>query len=193
MELKWLYRVTCLEGNLSQPDSELDCREDATRVTLKGRPGKENRDEDAEKQKWKKLISDHKLCVIFEFCLYPVPTTPLRLAEMIQSSRNLSQLLCSSFLTRHPYEIQYYYQTLYPRLHKLLETLRRASFGGSPLALEHLPEFIYYAYTFYHHIELLCREVEGEELRGIYHFIKRCAGCHWWNTCPGVNSVFGLA
>jgi protein SMG6 len=32
--------------------------------------------------------------------------------------------------------------------HKLLESLRRASFGSS-LALEHLQEFIYYAYTFY--------------------------------------------
>jgi hypothetical protein len=32
--------------------------------------------------------------------------------------------------------------------HKLLEALRRASFS-SPLALEHLQDFIYYAYTFY--------------------------------------------
>ena len=32
--------------------------------------------------------------------------------------------------------------------HKLLESLRRASFA-SPLALEHLQDFIYYAYTFY--------------------------------------------
>lgn len=32
--------------------------------------------------------------------------------------------------------------------HKLLESLRRASFS-SPLALEHLQDFIYYAYTFY--------------------------------------------
>lgn len=32
--------------------------------------------------------------------------------------------------------------------HKLLESLRKASFR-SPLALEHLQDFIYYAYTFY--------------------------------------------
>ena len=32
--------------------------------------------------------------------------------------------------------------------HKLLEALRRASFS-SPLALEHLQDFIYFAYTFY--------------------------------------------
>ncbi|KAG2144492.1 hypothetical protein DEU56DRAFT_205910 [Suillus clintonianus] len=32
--------------------------------------------------------------------------------------------------------------------HKLLEALRRASFS-LPLALEHLQDFIYYAYTFY--------------------------------------------
>ena len=32
--------------------------------------------------------------------------------------------------------------------HKLLEALRRASFA-SPLALEHLQDFIYFAYTFY--------------------------------------------
>ena len=32
--------------------------------------------------------------------------------------------------------------------HKLLESLRRASFS-SPLALEHLQDFIYYAYSFY--------------------------------------------
>ncbi|KAK6977365.1 hypothetical protein R3P38DRAFT_2479905, partial [Favolaschia claudopus] len=32
--------------------------------------------------------------------------------------------------------------------HKLLESLRRASFT-SPLALEHLQDFIYHAYTFY--------------------------------------------
>jgi protein SMG6 len=27
----------------------------------------------------------------------------------------------------------------------------------------------------HHHLGLLCREVEGEELRGIYHFVKRSA------------------
>src|ERR1700677_2502451 len=36
--------------------------------------------------------------------------------------------------------------------HKLLESLRRAAFT-SPLALEHLQDFIYYAYIFY--MELL--------------------------------------
>lgn len=34
------------------------------------------------------------------------------------------------------------------RLHKLIESLLQASFA-SPLALEHLEDFIYYTYTFY--------------------------------------------
>jgi protein SMG6 len=36
--------------------------------------------------------------------------------------------------------------------HKLLESLRRAAFSGSEIALEHLQEFIYYSYVFYTHL-----------------------------------------
>ena len=57
--------------------------------------------------------------------------------------------------------------------HRLLESLRRASFT-SPLALEHLQDFIYYAYTFY---------------TGIYWRSKRSApsaqgGSRHWATWP---------
>lgn len=70
VELKRLYRgITCLEGKISQQDSELECTEEAGRVVLKGRPGKEIRDEDAEQQKWKKVIADHKMCAVFPISL----------------------------------------------------------------------------------------------------------------------------
>jgi protein SMG6 len=72
VELKRLYRgITCLEGKITQQDSELDGSEEAGRVLLKGRPGKEVRDEDAEQQKWKKVIHDHKQCVYSQFLSLP--------------------------------------------------------------------------------------------------------------------------
>jgi len=61
VELKRLYRgITCLEGKITQQDSEFESCEEGGRVLLKGRPGKEVRDEDAEQQKRKKVIHNHK-------------------------------------------------------------------------------------------------------------------------------------
>ncbi|KAF8124599.1 hypothetical protein EV363DRAFT_1454460 [Boletus edulis] len=96
----------------------------------------------------------------------------------------------------------------------LLETLRRASFA-SPLVLEHLQDFVYFAYTFYtglleepslksfcagwlealatpstgklhYHLGLLSCEVETEELRAVYHFVKK------YDRSPFVHDIVGI-
>ncbi|KAF9050675.1 hypothetical protein BDZ89DRAFT_1057118 [Hymenopellis radicata] len=103
VQLKKLYRtITSLESKINQEDS--DETDDTSRVMLKG---KEQEDEDAQIEKWKQRLEDHK--------------------SLVENIHNLLEI------------------SLAP---SLLESLRRASFS-SPLALEHLQDFIYYAYTFY--------------------------------------------
>jgi hypothetical protein len=67
LQLKRLYRrIAELEEKVKQEDTDGDVEEG--RIMLKG---KEIEDEDLEKEKWKKLIANHKLCVTTNFILLP--------------------------------------------------------------------------------------------------------------------------
>jgi len=106
---------------------------------------------EAERERWKKIINDHKECVcVMFFSIYRVLTLLSdRLAEI---SHNLLEISLSPSVPASLRNIPTKYNIIV-RLwtygfHKLLESLRRASFN-SPLALEHLQDFIYYAYSFY--------------------------------------------
>jgi len=59
VQLKRLYRgILALEGKILKEEAD-DNRLDDSRVVVQGR-GKEMTDEDAEVQKWNKMIGDHK-------------------------------------------------------------------------------------------------------------------------------------
>jgi protein SMG6 len=61
VQLKRIYRtITALEGKIANEDTAEEPREEAGRITLKGK-GKETSDKDAEQQRWLKVIADHKL------------------------------------------------------------------------------------------------------------------------------------
>ncbi|KZP20887.1 hypothetical protein FIBSPDRAFT_861344 [Athelia psychrophila] len=131
VQLKKLYRgISSLETRILTEDAE-DAGVDEGRVLLKTRE-KEVVDEDAEKQKWRKRIDDHK-----------------RLAEMMHNLLEISLApSVPASLRNIPTKYNIIIRLWSHAFHKLLESLRRASFA-SPLALEHLQDFIYYAYTFY--------------------------------------------
>ncbi|KAH7930887.1 hypothetical protein BV22DRAFT_1054224 [Leucogyrophana mollusca] len=130
VQLKKLYRnISTLESKILNEDT--DDNADDGRVLLHGR-GREISDEELEQQKWMKLISDHK-----------------ELADMMHTLMNIS--LAASVpasLRVIPTKYNIIIRLWTHAFHKLLEALRRASFS-SPLALEHLQDFIYFAYTFY--------------------------------------------
>ncbi|KAG1891533.1 hypothetical protein F4604DRAFT_1706903 [Suillus subluteus] len=130
VQLKKLYRnISTLETKISNEDP--DDLVDEGRVVLQGR-GREVSDEDLQQQKWTKLISDHK-----------------RLAEMMHNLMEISLApSVPASLRVIPTKYNIIIRLWTHAFHKLLEALRRASFS-SPLALEHLQDFIYYAYTFY--------------------------------------------
>ncbi|KAG1756261.1 uncharacterized protein EDB91DRAFT_1091560 [Suillus paluster] len=129
-QLKKLYRsISTLETKILNEDA--DDYVDEGRVLLQGR-GREVSDEDLQQQKWMKLISDHK-----------------RLAEMMHNLMEISLApSVPASLRVIPGKYNIIIRLWTHAFHKLLEALRRASFS-SPLALEHLQDFIYYAYTFY--------------------------------------------
>ncbi|KAF7964541.1 hypothetical protein HWV62_5931, partial [Athelia sp. TMB] len=131
VQLKKLYRgISSLETRILNEDVD-DSAADEGRVLLKSR-AKEVVDEDAEKQKWRKLIDDHK-----------------RLAEMMHNLLEISLApSVPASLRNIPTKYNIIIRLWTHAFHRLLESLRRASFT-SPLALEHLQDFIYYAYTFY--------------------------------------------
>lgn len=130
VQLKRLYRsISTLETKILNEDP--DDLIDEGRVVLQGR-GREVSDEDLQQQKWTKLISDHK-----------------RLAEMMHNLMEISLApSVPASLRVIPTKYNIIIRLWTHAFHKLLEALRRASFS-SPLALEHLQDFIYYAYTFY--------------------------------------------
>lgn len=130
IQLKRLYRnISTLETKILNEDP--DDLVDEGRVVLQGR-GREVSDEDLQQQKWTKLISDHK-----------------RLAEMMHNLMEISLApSVPASLRVIPTKYNIIIRLWTHAFHKLLEALRRASFS-SPLALEHLQDFIYYAYTFY--------------------------------------------
>ncbi|KAJ8463961.1 hypothetical protein ONZ45_g17401 [Pleurotus djamor] len=129
LQLKNLYRtITRIEAKITQ---EVDDSGDDgnSRIMLQG---KEMNSEEVEKEKWRKQISDHKQYAEVMHSLLDVsfaPSVPTSLRNIPEKYKIVHRLWNHGF-------------------YKLLESLRRASFS-SPLALEHLQDFIYYAYTFY--------------------------------------------
>ncbi|KAK7043684.1 hypothetical protein VNI00_008295 [Paramarasmius palmivorus] len=134
VQLKKLYRlITTLELKVQkEEESDKDSR-DNNRILLKGKsPQTEDDEAEKEKEKWVRQIEDHKKLVetihnLLEISL--APSVPASLRNIPTKYNIVVRLWTFGF-------------------HKLLENLRRASFS-SPLALEHLQDFIYYAYTFY--------------------------------------------
>ncbi|KAJ6513896.1 hypothetical protein C8R47DRAFT_1092306 [Mycena vitilis] len=131
LQLKKLYRaITDLETKIKQDDS--DETEDAGRVLLKAKDGQDNElKQDKEREKWKRQIDDHKELAENMHNLLEISLAP----SVPASLRNIPTKY--NIITR-----------LWFAFYNLLQSLRRASFS-SPLALEHLQDFIYYAYTFY--------------------------------------------
>ncbi|KAA1471246.1 hypothetical protein DENSPDRAFT_776086 [Dentipellis sp. KUC8613] len=129
-QLKKLYRdISALETKILHEDPEEDADE-SSRLVLRG--GGEVGGEDSEKAKWKKMIDDHK-----------------QLAEMM---RNLLEISLAhgvpTSLRNIPQKYNIIIRLWTHAFHRILENLRRSSFS-SKIALEHLQDFIYYAYTFY--------------------------------------------
>jgi protein SMG6 len=118
----------------------------SSRVMLKG---KEVDNDDLEKEKWKKQMSDHKMSVPPANSISYLKTDIITsLAENIHNLLEISlspSVLPSLRIIPTKYNIIVRLWTY--AFHKLLESLRRAAFA-SPLVLEHLQDFIYYAYIF---------------------------------------------
>ncbi|KAF8061488.1 hypothetical protein FPV67DRAFT_1703906 [Lyophyllum atratum] len=145
VQLKKLYRaITNLETKVKIEDSDDRDGEDAgsvqggrgePRVTLKGKQPENTApttDEDIEREKWKIQITNHKQLAEYIHNLLEIslaPSVPASLRNIPTKYNIIVRLWTYAF-------------------HKLLESLRRASFA-SALALEHLQDFIYYAYTYY--------------------------------------------
>ncbi|KAJ7721075.1 hypothetical protein DFH07DRAFT_1008258 [Mycena maculata] len=131
IQLKKLYRaITDLETKVKQEDAD-DTAEDAGRTVLMAKAPVVDALEQ-EKEKWKRQIEDHKELAEIIHNLLEIslaPSVPASLRNIPTKYNIIIRLWSFAF-------------------HKLLESLRRASFT-SPLALEHLQDFIYYAYTFY--------------------------------------------
>ncbi|KAJ6623408.1 hypothetical protein B0H10DRAFT_2009580 [Mycena sp. CBHHK59/15] len=132
IQLKKIYRaITDLETKVKQEDGEE--AEDSGRIMLKSKDGEdEELEKEKEREKWKRQIEDHKELAEIIHNLLEIslaPSVPASLRNIPTKYNIIIRLWSFAF-------------------HKLLESLRRASFT-SPLALEHLQDFIYYAYTFY--------------------------------------------
>ncbi|KAF9264884.1 hypothetical protein L218DRAFT_998358 [Marasmius fiardii PR-910] len=132
VKLKNLYRtITSLETKVQKED--VDDGRDSNRILLKGKNCQPEEDEvEKEKEKWTRQIEDHKRLIatiqeLLEISL--APTVPASLRNIPTKYNIIVRLWTFGF-------------------HKLLENLRRASLS-SPIALEHLQDFIYYAYRFY--------------------------------------------
>lgn len=130
-QLKRLYRViTELESAIQKED----LTDDMDDVAPRGAPlkPKELPSADRDREKWKKQIHNHK--------------------ELAEAIHNLLEISLSPSVPASLRTIPTKYNIIVRlwtfAFHKLLESFRRASFQ-SPVALEHLQDFIYYAYTFY--------------------------------------------
>ncbi|KAJ7489926.1 hypothetical protein B0H11DRAFT_1046908 [Mycena galericulata] len=132
LQLKKLYRaITDLETKVKLEDTD-DSAEDAGRTVVMTKPTDDALEQEKEKEKWKRQINDHKELAEIIHNLLEIslaPSVPASLRNIPTKYNIIIRLWSFAF-------------------HKLLESLRRASFT-SPLALEHLQDFIYYAYTFY--------------------------------------------
>ncbi|KAJ7602470.1 hypothetical protein FB45DRAFT_1072964 [Roridomyces roridus] len=131
-QLKKLYRaITDLETKVKQEDSD-DSAEDGGRTFVMTKATDDAVEVDKEREKWKRQIEDHKELaeIIHNLLVISLsPSVPASLRNIPTKYNIIIRLWSFAF-------------------HKLLESLRRASLT-SPLALEHLQDFIYYAYTFY--------------------------------------------
>ena len=148
LQLKRLYReITNLETKIKQEDS-MDDSDDvmSSRVVLKG---KEVENDDLEKEKWKKQMSDHKTLVFF------LTSRDYFFLNWIQLVWPKASITCSKF----PYHLlsRHLCESFLPNITSLfgygpmLSTsyLNPSAVPLHPLALEHLQDFIYYAYIFY--------------------------------------------
>ncbi|KAI0258142.1 hypothetical protein BC834DRAFT_975458 [Gloeopeniophorella convolvens] len=127
-QLKRLYRdISALETKiLTNPGEPAD----DSRIVIKG--GSVTGSEDVEKAHWKKAIEDHKMLADMMLNLLEIsqaPGVPVSLCNIPEKYNIITRLWTNGF-------------------HRLLENLHRSSLG-SKIAMEHLQEFIYYAYTFY--------------------------------------------
>ncbi|KAG6840703.1 hypothetical protein C0991_004947 [Blastosporella zonata] len=142
IQLKKLYRaITNLETKVKMEDADDRDAEDGAsarnepRVTLKGKlpdNSATSNNDDAEREKWKVQIDRHKQLAEYIHNLLEISLAP----SVPASLRNIP--------TKYNIIVRLWTYAFF----KLLESLRRASFA-SPLALEHLQDFLYYAYTFY--------------------------------------------
>ncbi|KAF7347165.1 PINc domain-containing protein [Mycena venus] len=132
IQLKKLYRaIMDLEAKIKQQEISAE-NEDANLVPLKAKDQDSEVESDKECEKWKRQIEDHK-----------------ELAEIIHNLLEISLApSVPASLRNIPIKYNIVIRLWTFAFHTLLESLRRASFT-SVLALEHLQDFIYYAYTFY--------------------------------------------
>ncbi|KAE9406452.1 hypothetical protein BT96DRAFT_1014944 [Gymnopus androsaceus JB14] len=132
-QLKKLYRnITNLENKIKDEDveNEEDSRYNG-RILRKGKDSTQE-DEETERQKWGKRIEDHKRLVEYIHNMLEIslsPSVPASLRKIPTKYNIIMRLWVTGF-------------------NKILQSLQRACLE-SPLAMEHLQEFIYYAYTFY--------------------------------------------
>ncbi|KAI0063876.1 hypothetical protein BV25DRAFT_1899085 [Artomyces pyxidatus] len=126
-QLKKLYRdISTLEAKILQDPGEASV--DNSRVLLQGGAGSE----EAENMRWRKTIADHKLLAEMMHNLLQISLAHNVPVSLRSIPKNYNIIIC---LWTHAF-------------HRLLEHLRRASLN-SRIAMEHLQDFIYYAYTFY--------------------------------------------
>lgn len=129
-QLKRLYRnITDLEAKVKQDELD-DAAESNSRVRLKGKESASS--EDAEHEKWRRQITDHKRLIdrmhdMLQMTLSP--SVPASLRNIPKKYNLITRLWMFGF-------------------HRLLENLRAASLR-SPVAMEHLQDFILFAYTYY--------------------------------------------
>ncbi|KAI0055170.1 hypothetical protein BV25DRAFT_1932002 [Artomyces pyxidatus] len=126
-QLKKLYRdISTLEAKIVQEPGETSA--DNSLLLSKGWTGSE----ESENGRWKKTMADHKL-----------------LAEMMHDLLQISLAHnVPASLRNIPEKYNIIIRLWTHAFHRLLEHLRRASLN-SRIAMEHLQDFIYYAYTFY--------------------------------------------
>ncbi|KIK59672.1 hypothetical protein GYMLUDRAFT_651182 [Collybiopsis luxurians FD-317 M1] len=132
-QLKRLYRnITSLETKIKDEDAETE--EDSRysgRILRKGKDLTQE-DEEAEKEKWKKRFEDHQRLAEYIHNMLEIslsPSVPASLRSIPTKYNIIMRLWVTGF-------------------NKLLQSLQRACLE-SPVAMEYLQAFIYYAYTFY--------------------------------------------
>ncbi|KAF6764811.1 hypothetical protein DFP72DRAFT_985932 [Ephemerocybe angulata] len=113
------------------------------RVLLKGGKEPTAANTEVEKDKWKTQISDHKQCS--EPTDTYLPASPETIHSLLELSLDPKvPVSLRTIPTKYNIVIRLWSYGF----HRILESLRRSSFT-SQIALEHLQDFIFYAYTYY--------------------------------------------